>query len=120
HPSFPDLLRQLTARDAKLLILAAQMQLAIRSTVPYEPVKIFELRGRSVECGFDSDDAGEGDFRVSGDTLVRLRLLETRDVREQRGDTSSQSAAYIMTNLGWAFLRAVGMRPETFAPRRVR
>ena len=107
HPSFPDVLRQLTARDAKLLMLAARMQLAIRSTIPYEPVKIIDLRPRSGECGFDPTDAGAGDFYVSTETLIRVRLLEERDVSTQTIDGSGNYGAYIVTHLGWAFLRAV-------------
>jgi hypothetical protein len=113
HPSFPEILHELTARDAKLLMLIARMQLAIRNTIPYEPVKIIEIRSRSGECGFNPSDAGAFDFSVSAETLIRLRILEPRDVSEQSIDGRSQYGAYIVTNLGWAFLRAV-MIPTEF------
>ena len=90
HPSFPDILHQLTARDARLLIVIAKMQLALSSTVPYEPVKIIEIRSRSGECGFDPSDTGAFDFHVSVETLIRLRMLEPRDVSEQSIDGDSQ------------------------------
>lgn len=113
HPSFPDILHQMTARDAKLLMLIARMQRAFGSAVPYAPVKIVEIRPRSGECGFDPSDAGAFDFYVSTETLIRVRMLEPRDVSEQSMDGRSQFAASIVTNLGWAFLRAV-MLPSEF------
>ena len=107
HPSFPDILHQLTARDARLLMLAARMQLAIQDTVPYEPVKIMDLRPASDECGFDPTDTGAFEFYVSAETLIRVRLLESRDVTEERPGGSGRYGGYLVTNLGWAFLRAV-------------
>lgn len=113
HPSFPDILHQLTARDAKLLILIAQMQIAIKNTVPYEPVKMFEIRARSGECGFDASDGGAGDFYVGAETLIRVRMIEPRDVSEQSISGSGTFGAYMVTSLGWAFMRAV-MLPEEY------
>ena len=107
HPSFVDILRQLTVRDAKLLLLVAGMQLELSGHAPYEPVSAFTIRGRSDAAGFDKHECGESDFRVSADTLVRLRLLDPRDVTEQTADEAHQYAAYILTDLAWAFLRAV-------------
>jgi hypothetical protein len=112
HPSFPDILRQLTARDAQLLMLTARMQLAIRNTIPYEPVKIIDLRPASGECGFDLSDVGTFDFYVSAETLIRVRMLEPRDVSEQTMNGSGSYGAYLVTNLGWAFLRAVMLPSE--------
>jgi len=68
HPSFPDILRQMTAHDAKLVMLIAKTQVELRNTVPYEPVKIIEIRQRSDECDFDPSDAGAFAFYVSAET----------------------------------------------------
>lgn len=107
HPSFVDILSQLTPRDAKLLILIGKMQVAITNEIPYEPVKTFDIRPRSGEAGFDPSDAAAGEFFLSADTLVRQRLLEPRDISEQRLDGAGSYGGFILTDLAWAFLRAV-------------
>ena len=107
-----------TARDAQLLMLIAAMQVGLRSIDPNEPVninrpvKIIEIRQRAGECGFDATDAGAFDFHVSTETLIRVRLLEPRDVSEQSIDGRRLYGSYLVTNLGWAFLRAVMSQAE--------
>jgi hypothetical protein len=75
-------------------------------------VKIIDARRQFGECGFNASDAGAFDFYGSTETLIRIRLLEPRDVSEQLIDGRGQYGAYIVTTLGWAFLRAVMRRDE--------
>jgi hypothetical protein len=113
HPSFPEILKQLTARDARLLKLLNEVQAATHGRNPFAAVLMRVLREESVDAGFEAPPNGEFDFRVSIETLIRLRLAwQTQEGWSEGPNATGIEKAYKMTDLGGAFLRVVSLPGE--------